>query len=763
MSGPAEPTPLLLGFEWFPDEPGGLSRGFVDLLYALAAGGSPPPAVVVGPASDPPPELAVVDRSWLPLRLLRYGRAARRLRARADLIDIHFALYGIAALLAGTARKRPVVVHFHGPWAQESIAEDDARVKVAAKRAVELLVYRRATAAVTRSASFKRLLVERYGVEPWRVGVVYPAVDLRRFTPGDKQRARELVGLPGSAQVVVSVRRLVPRMGLETLLNAWARLEGDSERVLLIVGDGPDRQSLQDLARALGISSSVQFRGAVSDTDLVSCYRAADVSVVPTLKLEGFGLIVIESLACGTPVISSDVGGLPETTSGLKGRIITPAGDPDRLADALAGVLQGELATPTAAECRDHAERFSPQALASREREIHRRAVSPPPSRKPRVVYLDHVARLSGGELALLRLIRALTHVEAHVILGEEGPLELRLREEGISTEVLPLAGAVREMRRERVRWGGTGLGGPFLAGAYGIRLGRRLRRLRPDLVHANTLKSGLYGALAARIARRPLVWHLRDRLATDYMPRQAAALVRMGLDRAADRVIVNSESTLATLGERGRRKATVIPSPIELPGSPAEIRDEMRRVGILGRLAPWKGQHLFLAAIARAFPGDDVEAVVIGAPMFGEEAYAERLRSAAQELGLGDRVSFRGFTEDVYSELARLDVLVHASTVPEPLGQVVLEGMAAGLPVVAADAGGPAEILRDEVDGLLYPLGDEAALAERLRRLARDKELRSCLGRAGRQKAAAFSPETVAERVSEVYRGLIETSARRA
>ncbi len=129
-----EPRPLLLGFEWFPDVPGGLARGFVDLWRGLATDGRRPPAVVVGPVSDPPPEVAVVDRSWLPLRLLRYGQAARRLRASADLVDTHFALYGIAALLAGAARGRPMVVHFHGPWAQESIAEDEARMKVVAKR-----------------------------------------------------------------------------------------------------------------------------------------------------------------------------------------------------------------------------------------------------------------------------------------------------------------------------------------------------------------------------------------------------------------------------------------------------------------------------------------------------------------------------------------------------------------------------------------------------------------------------------------------------
>ena len=159
-----------------------------------------------------------------------------------------------------------------------------------------------------------------------------------------------------------------------------------------------------------------------------------------------------------------------------------------------------------------------------------------------------------------------------------------------------------------------------------------------------------------------------------------------------------------------------------------------------------------------QAFPASEgVEAVVIGVPMFGEDAYADGLRRLAADLG--GKVDFRGFRDDVRAELARLDVLVHASIIPEPFGQVVLEGMAAGLPVVAADAGGPAEIIDDGVDGLLYTPGDAAALAERLRLLAGDKELRSRLGRSGRERARDYSPDIVAGRLIDVYRNAIKRS----
>jgi glycosyltransferase involved in cell wall biosynthesis len=473
--------------------------------------------------------------------------------------------------------------------------------------------------------------------------------------------------------------------------------------------------------------------------------------------MEGFALAVLESLACGTPVITSDTGGLPEATRGLPGRMIVPAGQWGPLAESLDRALGGELDLPDAGECRAHAERFSLPALADRHLTIYRRAVRSEPERRTRVVYLDHCARLSGAELALLRIIRSLDGVEPHVILGEEGPLEVRLRESGISTEVLPLAAATRELGRGRVRLGGAGIRAPALGAAYALRLARRLRRLRPDLVHANTLKSGLYGGVASRLSGRPLVWHLHDRLAEDYMPRQAASLARSAIDRLPDRVIVNSEATLRTLGERGARRTEVIPYPIELPASPVEIRDRVRRVGMLGRLAPWKGQHLFLEAFAQAFPASDVEAVVIGAPLFGEEEYAEGLRRLAVSLGLEKRVSFPGHVDDVQGELARLDLLAHASTVPEPFGQVVLEGLAAGLPVIAASAGGPAEIIHDGVDGLLFPAGDLDALSERMRGLAGDRDLRSRLGSAGRERARDFAPDAVALRVLDVYAGILE------
>ena len=122
--------------------------------------------------------------------------------------------------------------------------------------------------------------------------------------------------------------------------------------------------------------------------------------------------------------------------------------------------------------------------------------------------------------------------------------------------------------------------------------------------------------------------------------------------------------------------------------------------------------------------------------------------------------MTFAGFRDDVFAALAELDVLVHASTLPEPFGQVVIEGMAAGLPVVAAAAGGPLEIVTDDVDGILVPPADPDALATALLRLADNPALRAELGLQARRRALEFRPERVAEEVANLYRRMLPIRA---
>jgi glycosyltransferase involved in cell wall biosynthesis len=334
-----------------------------------------------------------------------------------------------------------------------------------------------------------------------------------------------------------------------------------------------------------------------------------------------------------------------------------------------------------------------------------------------------------------------------------------RLRQDKIKVEVIPLPPAAREVRKDDVRPRTLQWRSVATSMSYIWRLRRRLREIRPDLVHTNSLKSALYGGVAGRLAGIPVIWHVRDRIAPDYLPAAAIRLVKMAARFLPSAVIANSNTTLETLPglHRGFVVAnTVVYDPIgEIL---AQDRTERRiyRVAVLGRLAPWKGQNIFLDAFACAFPDGGCEAWIIGSAMFGEDDYVDSLHAQAERLGVSQNVVFRGFQEDTWSELAQIDILVHCSLTPEPFGQVVVEGMAAGVPVIASAAGGPTEIISNNVDGILTPPGDVAALAAAMRRLHDDAWLCKALVAKGRETAFRYSPKRTASGLIDVYEGVL-------
>jgi glycosyltransferase involved in cell wall biosynthesis len=757
----ARPAVLMLGKGWFPATLGGLDRYFRLLFEQLPEARG----VVLGPATDAPPAITVVGdpRTALPRRLLAFWRAAQRDVERCDLVDAHFALYAAAPLVAGRLRGRPVVFHFHGPWAEESVSSGDtSRSRLRLRRALERRALERASAFVVLSGAFRRLLVERYRVPPWDVHVLVPGVSLDVFSPGDRDDARARLELGASAFVVACARRLVPRMGLGVLLDAWAELDGElpDGSTLLIVGGGPLHDELARRAATPRLAGRVRILGELADASLADVFRAADVAAVPSLAFEGYGLVVLEAAACGTPSLVSDLGGLPEAVCGLDPTLVVPCGDVHAWARRLRSAAAGTL--PPRSATRRYAERFDWPSVAQRHRALYASVAKRERDQRIRVVYLTHVARMSGAEIALLRLLPHLSEVNAHVILGEDGPLVGRLHAAGISVEVLPMAASAREVRKEEVRLGGAPPAALAHVGWYAVQLARRLRQLRPDLVHANSLKAGVYGGIAAQTAGLPFVWQVHDRIATDYLPRPAVAAVRFLLRHLADGVVANSMSTLGTLGLReGSAVSAVLPNAIVAPertgGGREPAEGDAVAFAMVGRITPWKGQDLFLRAFAQAFPDGQQRAVVVGSAMFGEEEYERELIALAASLGLDSRVEFRGFRENVFAELASVDVLVHASVIPEPFGQVVLEGMAAGMAVIAADAGGPAELITDAQNGRLFRTGDADSLARTMRELADDQSQRRRLGAAALASADAYEPAAIARQLTAIYRRVLQ------
>jgi len=166
-------------------------------------------------------------------------------------------------------------------------------------------------------------------------------------------------------------------MGLSNLVAAMEEVSRQHpEALLLIAGKGPLRDELSTLIQSKNLEQNVRLLGFVPEEDLPFAYRAADVSIVPTIEHEGFGLITIESLAAGTPVFTTPVGGLPETVSDLSDELILPDASTSALQDALLSVLDGTVSLPDPDICQRYAQsRFDWSVIARQVRSVYEEVV----------------------------------------------------------------------------------------------------------------------------------------------------------------------------------------------------------------------------------------------------------------------------------------------------------------------------------------------------------------------------------------------------
>jgi asparagine synthase (glutamine-hydrolysing) len=372
-----------LGMEWFPEKPGGLNRVYFELVKHLPDANVEVHGLVAGTTQVTQTSGGMIEgfaprsESLVP-RLLAVRRLASPL-LRSDpklLVVSHFSLYTAPVLdsLAG----HPLVVHFHGPWGLEGGAERQSGLSVRIKTAIERAVYRRASAFIVLSRPFGQILERRFGVAPDKIHVIPGGVDVARFAIREtRAECRSHLGWPQDRPIILAVRRLMRRMGLDDLVRATARLrEREPDVLMMIAGDGPIAGELERQIEALGLSDHVRLLGFIPDADLPRAYRAADLTVVPTVALEGFGLIVAESLASGTPCMVTPVGGLPEAVSGLSRALVFRSTGADAIADGLGDALGGVIRLPSARECVDFARRhYDWPVIAERVRLVYEEAL----------------------------------------------------------------------------------------------------------------------------------------------------------------------------------------------------------------------------------------------------------------------------------------------------------------------------------------------------------------------------------------------------
>ncbi|MFD5019205.1 glycosyltransferase family 4 protein [Paenibacillus sp. NPDC058367] len=374
-----------------------------------------------------------------------------------------------------------------------------------------------------------------------------------------------------------------------------------------------------------------------------------------------------------------------------------------------------------------------------------------------RVAYIDHTAKWSGGEVALFNI---LTHIgeqiDPLVILAEDGALAERLREKGMDVRIIPLDESIRSRGRNAVNLGAPAAAFKLLA--YGRKLAPLLKAEKVDCVHTNSLKSALYGAIAAKIAGVPLIWHIRDHIGAPYLKPIVAKGIRLLSRLLPNGVIANSHSTLNALELPRSKKTLVVYSAFaKAIGNGIGMRDQKDfNVLLVGRLAHWKGQHIVLEA-AKSFKNEPrVKFWLAGDALFGEEAYKQELLQKIKNDELTN-VSMLGHVDDIQGLMNTADLLIHTSVTPEPFGQVIVEGMAAGLPVIASNEGGPVEIVVQGETGLLIEPGDAAILADSIKWMLDHSEERRRMADNGMKRVKEhFVIENTVKDIVDYYKGLL-------
>ncbi len=291
-----------------------------------------------------------------------------------DLVHSHYWLSGQVGWLASERWDVPLVHSMHTMAKVKNLElADGDRPEPSVRVIGEQQVVDNAARLIANTGQEARQLIDLYDADPAHIDVVHPGVDLDVFTPGSMRAARAELGLRDDALVLLFVGRIQPLKAPDVLLRAAHRMVTDDpavrERLVVAICGGPSGSGLEhpsalaDLARELGIDDIVRFEPPGDRRRLVTWFRAADATVVPSHS-ESFGLVAVESQACGTPVVAAAVGGLRTAVADGTSGLLVPGHDPETWARALQRIDTRERAA-LAAGARQHAESFSWSATAA--------------------------------------------------------------------------------------------------------------------------------------------------------------------------------------------------------------------------------------------------------------------------------------------------------------------------------------------------------------------------------------------------------------
>lgn len=376
-------------------------------------------------------------------------------------------------------------------------------------------------------------------------------------------------------------------------------------------------------------------------------------------------------------------------------------------------------------------------------------------NKKKKILVIDPVDFVGGAELFNIDFLKKVNLDKFEVVLLTSGQEDYLKKLKKVSVKVLKFKfGRMKKWRFKALKnlWQAVKM------------VKRTVKEEKIDLIHTNSIRAHIVGAVAAFLTRKKLIWVIHDFTFPKFFVRR--------LIRVPQKILISSEAvkkfTENQVPKKYWSKLVLVPNGVDLEkiekmAFKATLREELnlgpkvKLVGMVGRIDWWKGQDSFIRAAAKVLAKlPQTRFLIVGEASEHDEKTAQfkkKLEELQRDFDLGREVYFMGFKPNVWNVIKEFDVLVHASTEPEPFGRVVLEGMAVGTPVVASNLGGPKEIIIHKFNGLLVNPKDIDEMVRAIASVLENKDLAEKLKENGvRTIKRKYTLGKVVRSIEQVY-----------
>ncbi|MGO8863361.1 MAG: glycosyltransferase family 4 protein [Acidimicrobiales bacterium] len=676
---------------------------------------------------------------------------------KIDVVNAHTPVPGLADAAQRAAGTCPFVLTYHAGPMRKNHALVDCGLR-AYERCVVPYTVRRSTFLICSSTYVRQFLETLTHSVPSEV--IPPGVDVSRysFTPYEEREGLLFVG---------SMERATRYKGLDDLLRAVALLRTEGRAVRLsVVGDGDARAEHEAHCAALGLGDLVTFHGGMALPELATLYQRAQAVVVPS-RHDSFPTVIIEAMACGTPVIATRVGGIPTVVENERNGLLVEPGRPVEIGAAITRLLSQQrfAASLGAAGCQSVEESWTSVIQGKRTSDVLERAMARPQlqrrtrrgmrptaprERRSLLMIAPYFPPFVGGvEQYAWHLARAL------IATGRWDVTVLTTKRHGFRTDVSDEDGL------RVVRFGAWGRYSytPF-SPLWPWQVHRYIKRLDPEVINAHTPVPIFADVAAWASGTRPffLTYHAAT-LKKDagrlfnLAERSYRVLERFTLNRT-DAVLAVSDFVGETL--RGRVKGKLVTFPNAVPAASLSQ----------GPVQPTPGQFVFIARLDKEHRWKGLEGVLEAIALCpearlkvaGDGDLRADYEKRAADLGVSDRVEFLGVVSgEAKDQLigASSALIAYPTTSNDAFPTVLLEAWAARVPVVAADIGALGTLVQDGVDGFLVPPSEPGALAQTLTGLMKDPATMLRCGESGRNKMEHLTWEAQALRFEQLVESI--------